>query len=212
MGGEAAKRRRAESREHLQQQGQTAGKPAALKSAVKRLRHGDGAEWIRCGYCETTHVACCSYVGPKDPDASTRHPNGDRKWVSCPLCGGPHAKLCEWRESDESDESDESGESCESGSDGCRECGEDECQECGAVCYGGDTLCTDCADPRFCPSCDMDLELKCTDCDTRLCASLCNGLSIDEGTGALCMDCAVNTGMLCAECQELEGYCQCEGL
>ena len=106
MGGQAAKKRRAERRDCPQQQAAAAGNTAGLYSAAVRT-HGPDAGWIDCGYCKTFHVACCGFASAGDAEASRHHPNGDRKWVSCPLCGVPHAKRCDWDGAGEASGSDE---------------------------------------------------------------------------------------------------------
>ena len=43
---------------------------------------GVTSEWIDCGYCQTRHIAFCGFAANDDSDATQRHPNGDRKWVT----------------------------------------------------------------------------------------------------------------------------------
>ena len=138
MGGQAAKKRRAELRECPQQQAAAAGNTAGLYSAAVRT-HGPDAGWIDCGYCKTFHVACCGFASADDADASRHHPNGDRKWVSCSLCGVPHAKRCDW---------DGAGEDSDlydlTDVDGCAVCAgplEDDAWDCDAC---GESVCNGC--------------------------------------------------------------------
>ena len=138
MGRQAAKKRRAELRDGLQQQAAATSKTAGLCSAAFKT-HGPDADWVDCGYCKTFHVACCGFASADDADASRHHPNGDRKWVICSLCGVPHAKRCDWDGAGEDSDLYDLGDVA-----GCAVCAgplEDDAWDCDAC---GESVCNGC--------------------------------------------------------------------